>query len=92
MTFEEWFVSSGWFGFGSAVEMAANDGYEAGYKQAIIDCYGEAAAPLVLESLKKASNRPVEQFSSGGEGQGSQTPVQPCQGGCPQLCRGCPRA
>ena len=92
MTFEEWFVNSGWIGFGSAVEIAANDGYLAGYKQAIVDCYGEAAAPLVLESLRKATNRPVEPFSSSSEGKGSQTPVKPCQGGCPQLCPGCPRA
>ena len=84
MTFEEWYIKvvghePGPYG-PSFAEMAWN----ASRRATIEECYGKASVELVLrnlESLRKASNRPVDPFSSTTQGGGSLKPSEvPCSG------------
>jgi hypothetical protein len=79
MTFEEWYLQSGW-----AVKYIMEVAWNASRRNTIVEIYGEAAADLVLESLSKAPSSPVAAFSEAGQGVGSQTTVaeavNPCSG------------
>ena len=83
MTFEEWCNSYIRPRYCDEADLM-RDAWEAARRATIEECYGKASVELVLrnlESLRKASNRPVEPFSSTTQGGGSLKPSEaPCSG------------
>ena len=93
MTFEEWYSQSGWaarhcdllsLDDADSAKYIMEVAWNASRRNTIEECYGKASVELVLrnlESLRKASNRPVEPFSSTTQGGGSLKPSEaPCSG------------